>query len=103
MTAPTLSLAIARPRLIPLLSVVAGALLAAYIALMVAAILFAALQTELAQGVQDKRMAITKLESAYYASVAQLDATDPHTLGYVTPKRVQYVAASALPNLTFAR
>jgi hypothetical protein len=97
------ALAISRPRLIPALSILAGALLAAYIALIIAAILFAALQTQLAQNVQSTRMEIGKLESTYYTGVAQLDSTDPHALGYVTPSHVQYVAAAQLPNLTFAK
>jgi hypothetical protein len=97
------ALAISRPRLIPSLSILAGALLAAYIALIIAAILFAALQTQLAQNVQSTRMEIGKLESTYYAGVAQLDSTDPQTLGYVTPTHVQYVSAAQLPNLTFAQ
>lgn len=97
------ALAISRPRLIPSLSILAGALLAAYVACMVAAILFAALQTQLAQNVQASRMAIGKLEGAYFAGVSQLDSTDPHTLGYVTPQHVKYVSAASLPNnLTFA-
>lgn len=94
---------LARPRLIPLLTALVGTLLAAYVALIVTTILYAALQTQLAQNVQDKRMQIAKLESSYYASVASLDSTDPHALGYVTPQHVQYIAAAALPNLTFAQ
>lgn len=97
------ALTISRTRLIPSLSILAGALLATYIALIISAILFAALQTQLAQNVQTSRMEIGKLEGAYYTGVAQLDSTDPHTLGYVTPTHVRYVSAAALPNLTFAK
>lgn len=92
-----------RSRLIPLLSILMGALLAAYVALMVATILFASLQTQLAQNVQEKRMDIAKLESTYYVAVANLDGTDPHALGYVTPSHVQYVSQAAMPNFAFAQ
>lgn len=94
--------ALTNPRLVPLLYVLAGMLLAAYVALMVTTILFAALQTQLAQDVQDKRMEIAKLESLYYEGVAQRDATDPQSLGFVTPTTVHYVSAAKIPNLTFA-
>ena len=95
--------AIARPRLIPALTAVVGMLIAVYVALMITTIIFASLQTQLAQNVQNAHKEIAKLEDAYYASVAALDATDPHALGYVTPTRVQYLTQSSLPNLTFAR
>lgn len=91
-----------RPRLTPLLSATAGALVAVYVALMITTIIFASLQTQLAQNVQEKHMEIAKLEDSYYASVAQLDSTDPHSLGYVTPPHIQYLSAATLPNLTFA-
>ncbi len=97
------ALSLTRPRIIPSLSILAAVLLAVYVALMISAILFAALQTQLAQNVQTSRMEISKLERAYYAGVAQLDSTDPHSLGFVTPTHVQYVTAAALPNLTFAK
>lgn len=94
--------ALTHPRLVPLLTVLAGSLVAAYVALMVTTIIFASLQTQLAQEVQVKHMAISKLENAYYDSVAKLDSADPQTLGYVTPSRVQYLTQATLPNLTFA-
>lgn len=95
--------ALSHPRLVPALYVLAGLLLAAYVALMVTTILFAALQTHLAQDVQDKRMEIAKLESVYYSKVADLDSTDPYSMGFVTPKNVHYVSAAKIPtNLTFA-
>lgn len=97
-----IAVAIARPRLIPALSATAGVLVAVYVALMVTTIIFASLQTQLAQDVQDKHMQIAKLENSYYASVATLDSTDPHTLGYVKPAHVQYLSEASLPNLTFA-
>lgn len=97
-----IAIALARPRLIPLLSTVAGLLVAIYVALMITAIVFASLQTHLAQEVQQKHMAIGKLEADYYAEVAQLDSVDPQSLGYVKPAHVQYLTQAALPGLTFA-
>lgn len=93
---------IAQPRLTPILTVITGALVATYVALMISTILFAALQTQLAQNMQDSQMQISKLENTYYAAVANLDATDPHTLGYVTPQKVEYVTQASASNLTFA-
>ncbi|HWU24256.1 MAG TPA: hypothetical protein VN086_00710 [Candidatus Paceibacterota bacterium] len=97
-----ISVALARPRLIPLLSASAGVLVAVYVALMIATIIFASLQTQLAQDVQSKHMEIAKLENSYYSSVARLDSTDPRTLGYVKPSHVQYLSEASIPNLTFA-
>jgi mannitol-specific phosphotransferase system IIBC component len=94
---------IALPRLNPALSVIAGVMLAAYVALIVTTVVFAAIQTKLAQEVQVQRMEIGKLEGKYYLAIGKLDQTDPHSLGYVTPQHVQYVSAADLPNLTFAR
>ncbi len=93
---------VARLRPIPFLSLIAGFLVAGYVALMIATVLFATLQTQLAQEVQQKHMQIASLERAYYEKVAELEATDPRSLGYVTPAHVTYVSATQIPNLTFA-
>ncbi|MDB5245542.1 MAG: hypothetical protein JWN90_647 [Parcubacteria group bacterium] len=85
------------------LGLLAGGLLAAYVALMVTTILLAALQTQLAQNIQNKQMAIGKLETSYYAAIGQMDSTDPHALGYVTPAHVQYVTAASPNGLSFAK
>lgn len=90
-------------RTMPLLKILVGALLAAYIALVVVTVVFAAVQTKLAQHVQEQRMEIGKLETKYFAAIAAIDETDPYALGYVKPHSVQYVSAAKLPNLTFAR
>lgn len=97
-----IAITIARPRLIPALSAAVGILIALYVALMVTTIVFASLQTHLAQEVQQKQMAIGKLESDYYAQVAQLDSMDPQSLGYVKPAHVTYLTQAPLPGLTFA-
>lgn len=84
-------------------SALCGALLAAYVALMVTTIVFASLQTQLARSIQDTQMEITKLESQYYDAISSLDSVDPHALGYVTPHAVRYVAATPVSGLTFAQ
>lgn len=93
---------LSKPRLIPILSVAVGLLLAVYVALMISAILFAALQTQLAQNVQDKQMEIGKLENSYYTAIAKLDQTDPASLGFVKPSHVAYVTQSPLPGFAIA-
>lgn len=97
-----IALALPRPRLIPALTAAVGILIAVYVALVVTTIVFASLQTHLAQEVQHKQMAMGQLESDYYAQVAQLDSADPQTLGYVKPSHVTYLTQSTLPGLTFA-
>lgn len=99
----TTALALRSPRLIPFLTLLAGTMVAVYVALMVTTILFAALQTDLAHKVQEKRMDIAKLERTYYSAIASLDSTDPGSQGFVTPQRVTYVAEAAAQNLTLAR
>ncbi len=84
------------------LGAAAIALCAAYIGLVVATIFFAALQTKLADTMQSTQTEIAALESSYYDSVAMLDATDPRTLGFVKPSRVEFVAAAAAPSLSLA-
>jgi hypothetical protein len=92
-----------QPRILSLLYAIVGLFLAAYVALMVTAVVFAAVQTRLAQGVQEKHMQIAGLERAYYERIAILDSADPYSLGYVSPRHVEYVSATPINNLTFAR
>jgi hypothetical protein len=90
-------------RTIPVLSVSASILLVAYLALVVTTVVFASWQTQAASSIRDAEASIGMLESQYYASVAQLDSTDPATLGFVHPTNVQYVASAGVPHgLTFA-
>ena len=84
------------------LGIAASALLATYVVLMVSTIMFASLQTQLAQNIQTTQMEITKLESKYYDAISTMDTVDPHALGYVTPRTVSYVAATPTSGLTFA-
>ncbi|HEV7121478.1 MAG TPA: hypothetical protein VGN56_01470 [Candidatus Paceibacterota bacterium] len=90
-------------RTIPVLSVAVGAMLLAYMALVVTTIVFATWQTQAASSISDAQATIGTLESQYYASIGSLDSTNPYSLGFVQPKQVEYVAAANLPEgLTFA-
>lgn len=87
---------------IPLLMVVAGALVATYVALIMSTIMFAAWQTQLATNMDDTRADIARLETKYYAQITSLDGMDPASKGLVKPGNVAYVTASKTPGLTFA-
>ncbi len=91
-------------RTIPILSFGVGALLLAYVVLVVTTIVFATWQTQAASSISDAQAAIGTLETRYYAAIGSLDSTNPYSLGFVQPTHVEYVAASNLPDgLTFAR
>lgn len=102
---PTLnpSTVLARPdRFIPILSFAVGASLAVYVVLVVTTILFAAWQTQEVSLIRTTEGTISQLESSYYAQVAQVDAIQPASLGFVAPHQVQYVQAQMSdPGLTF--
>lgn len=84
------------------LVVTAGTLFTAYVALVIMTIVYATLQTKLANTMAETQTKITLLESSYYASVAQLDTMDPYAAGYVKPARIEFVAAATVPALSFA-
>jgi hypothetical protein len=91
-------------RIIPVLSISAGAHVMLYLGLVVTTILFATWQTQALSSIRDSQAAIGLLEAKYYASIGTLDSTNPYSLGFVHPAHVQYVAAANLPEgLTFAR
>lgn len=81
-------------RTIPVLSVMFGALIASYVALIIATVLMAAWQTNLASSLDTTQTAISALETRYYQSVSDIDATDPATLGLAKPAKVTYVQES---------
>jgi hypothetical protein len=85
------------------LSVIAGGLLATYLALMIGTVVLAALQTQLARTVGTTRGEIARLETAYYDAIASVNATDAHALGFVTPETIVYVPAARDTGLTLAR
>lgn len=84
------------------LTIAASLLLATYVVLMVSTIVFASLQTKLAQNVQEAQMDITKLEASYYAAIGLFEAMDPYALGYVAPEDVAYVQAAQPAAVSFA-
>lgn len=89
-------------RIVPMLAIAAGLLVAVYLALMITTIFFAAWQTQLARGIDDTRARIQGLETQYYSAIARLDSTDPSSVGLVAPAKVEYVVAQRMPGLTFA-
>lgn len=96
-------LALAIPnRIVPVLAVACCALVAVYIVLVVTTIFFAAWETQLARSIEESRASIQGLEDEYYDAIARIDATDPSSLGLVAPRKVEYVAATRVPGLSFA-
>lgn len=85
-----------------ILGAVALALLVVYVVLMGTTIFFAALQTQLARGIDDTRTRIHALETEYYTTIAKIDSTDPYAVGLVAPKKVEYVVEARMPGLSFA-
>jgi|CXWL01.1.fsa_nt_gi hypothetical protein len=89
-------------RTIPLLSVFSGILISVYVVLVCTTVVFAAVQTDLARTLSDTRASIGTLEASYYEKVAELNNTDPASIGLVTPILVQYVSAIKVTGITFA-
>jgi hypothetical protein len=89
-------------RLIPILSLAVGALVTAYVSLVVVTIFYATWQTQLVSSTRQSQAAIADQETQYYDSIARIDQTDPLAAGYVKPKQISYVTAAAVPGLTFA-
>ena len=94
--------AIRPDRLIPILRAAVIGLIAVYVVLVVTTVYFATWQTQEVSSMSDSQSAIGMLESKYYASVAQINETDPTTLGYVKPKIVTYVSAVQETGLSYA-
>lgn len=84
-------------RTIPVLGYACCALLAGYLALVVVTVSMAAWQTNLAVEVYETEQDIARLESRYYAMVAQIDQTSPASRGLQKPVRVTYAAESPAP------
>lgn len=87
-------------RTISLLSYAIGALVAAYLTLVVVTVSMAAWQTNLAMQVHETESDIARLEARYYDMVAQIDRTDPGSLGLVAPSKVTYASSQAAPTVT---
>lgn len=87
-------------RTIAILSYSTGALIAAYLMLVVVTVSMAAWQTNLAMEAHETEADIARLEARYYDMVAQIDQTDPGALGLVAPSRVTYATTQAAPAVT---
>jgi len=85
------------------LSVVVSALLATYLTIMVTTVVLAAVQTRVAADIRETATELTRLESSYYAAIAQLHTADATALGFVTPENVAFVTETRVAGLTFAR
>lgn len=87
-------------RTVSILGYACGALVASYLVLIVVTVSMAAWQTNLAMEVHETEADIARLESRYYAMVAQIDQTDPGSLGLVPPARVMYATTQTAPSVT---
>lgn len=82
------------------LSYTAVALIASYLALVVVTVTLAAWQTNLAMEVHETEQEIGRLESRYYAMVAEIDRTDPGMRGLAKPVAVTYASSASAPAVT---
>lgn len=87
-------------RIVPILGYLVAALVTTYLVLVTATVFQAAWQTNLAMEVHETEREIARLESRYYDMVAQIDQTDPTSLGLEKPGRVMYAATKAAPTVT---
>ena len=87
-------------RTISYLSYTAVALIASYLALVVVTVTLAAWQTNLAMEVHETEADIARLEARYYDMVAQIDQTNPASLGLTKPGRVMYASTQTAPSVT---
>jgi hypothetical protein len=91
-------------KLIPVLSAACAALTALYVVLVITTIFLASWQSQSMSDVRNTESAIGNLEAQYYTTINQINTMDPHSLGFVSPSDIEYVAATHLNagNLTFA-
>lgn len=87
-------------RTIPILSYTAGALVAAYLTLVIVTVSFAAMRTDLALAMRDTQNDIAELEHDYYAAINQIGRTDPASMGLVKPADVHYATEVSGPALS---
>lgn len=85
---------------VPVLGYVAGALVAMYLVLIVVTVSMAAWQTNLAMEVHETEADIARLEARYYDMVAQIDQTNPESLGLTKPGHVMYASTQTAPSVT---
>src|SRR5262249_18283883 len=89
-------------RFISYLKVTFGSMVVLYLALMTVTMYFASTQNDLLNTMSDREAATGVLETRYYAAVDTLNATNPTSLGFVSPAHVTYMHAPAFPTLTRA-
>ena len=89
-------------RLIPILGAGAGLLFGVYLALVIATISFATLQTQGIAQIRETEGSIATLEADYYEAIARINRTDPSAFGLSQPVAVRYVAAVQATTVTFA-
>lgn len=77
-------------RTISMLGATVVLLITVYIGLVVTTITYAAMQTELALTARDAESSIGAIETAYYAQVGVLSATDPKSMDLYKPSAVHY-------------
>lgn len=77
-----------------------AALIASYLVLIVVTVSMAAWQTNLAMEVHETEADIARLEARYYDMVAQIDQTNPASLGLTKPGRVMYATTASAPSVT---
>lgn len=87
-------------RTISLLGATVAVLVTVYIGLVVTTITFATMQTELALTARDAESAIGAIETAYYAQVGVLSATDPKSMDLHKPSAVHYATKVTAPSLS---
>jgi hypothetical protein len=89
-------------RLIPILGTIAGGLFALYVVLVCSTVIFAGIQTNLARSMQEIKGSIASLETSYYSKITEFSTLDPKSIGFITPKNVEYISAISSSGLTFA-
>lgn len=87
---------------VAVLSLSCGATLTAYIALIIATVFFASLQTGFAHEAREAESRIAALETEYYDAIDRLSGADLALRGLHEPRRVEYVSLGGAPSFTRA-
>lgn len=87
-------------RLLPALRTAFFSLIAVYLVLMVSAVSFAALETDLREAIHDTEASIATLESRYFIAADVLTRTDPALLGLGAPAGKRYAKEAQSPALS---
>lgn len=87
-------------KIIPYLGYTAAALVAAYLMLVAVTVSMAAWKTSLSIEVHETEQDIARLESRFYAMVADIDRADPGSRGLEKPRSVTYATTQAAPTVS---